>query len=313
MEPSADTDSEYRQREDYREPMTEHAAERPRFAIVMRGYDRDQVDAYLAEYERWASDAQSHIEAGEARLTAGARRVQSLEAKVADLEERSGDTLPPSVRSLGERAEQILRDAWEAAQELRSNIMSEADAEKEKARQASEDVVAAAEKQAAEVAEHARNQRDEAAQEVEEARRRVERLIKEAEEEAEAKARAIWDEAQVQLKEARKELTRLEDQRRATLDELTRLRELLESVIGNNGPHGGREPAPVPSKAERTAEVLTADTASIEGDPAADDTREASTTARTQQTRRLADGTGDKHVPRPPAASSSRKAASKGA
>src|SRR5437763_1675326 len=133
--------------------MTEHAAERPRFAIVMRGYDRDQVDAYLAEYERWASDAQSHIEAGEARLAAAARRVHSLESKVADLEERSGDTLPPSVRSLGERAEQILRDAWEAAQELRSNIVSEAEEEKDKARHASDELVAAAEGQAAEIAE----------------------------------------------------------------------------------------------------------------------------------------------------------------
>jgi ElaB/YqjD/DUF883 family membrane-anchored ribosome-binding protein len=313
MEPSGDTDSEHRHGEDYREPMTEHVAERPRFAIVMRGYDRDQVDAYLAEYERWASDAQSHIEAGEARLTAGARRVQSLEAKVADLEERSGDTLPPSVRSLGERAEQILRDAWEAAQELRANIMSEADAEKEKARQASEEVVAEAEKQAAEVAEHSRNQREEAAQEVEEARRRVERLIKEAEEEAEAKARAIWDEAQVQLKEARKELTRLEDQRRATLDELTRLRELLESVIGGNGPRGGGEPTPVPSEAERPAKVVKAETTSVERDPAADDTREATTAGATQQTPRLADETEEKFTPRPPVAGNSRKTASKGA
>jgi ElaB/YqjD/DUF883 family membrane-anchored ribosome-binding protein len=243
--------------------------------------------------------------------------VQSLEAKVADLEERSGDTLPPSVRSLGERAEQILRDAWEAAQELRANIMSEADAEKEKARQASEEVVAEAEAEAAKVAEHSRNQREEAAQEVEEARRQVERLIKEAEEEAEAKARAIWDEAQVQLKEARKELTRLEDQRRATLDELTRLRELLESVIGGNGPRGSREPAPVPSEAGRSAEVATGETSSIEPDPAGDDNREASTVAATQQTPRLADDTAEKtYAPRPPAASNSRKTAktaSKGA
>src|SRR6266576_350814 len=174
--------------------MTEQAAERPRFAIVMRGYDRDQVDAYLAEYERWAGDAQSHIEAGEARLAAAARRVHSLESKVADLEERSGDTLPPSVRSLGERAEQILRDAWDAAQELRSNIVSEAEEEREKARHASDELVASAEGQAA----------------------------------AEERAQAVWDDAQVQLSEARKDLDRLEEQRRATLDELARLRELLE-------------------------------------------------------------------------------------
>src|SRR5436309_13845419 len=102
--------------------MTEHAAERPRFAIVMRGYDRDQVDAYLAEYERWAGDAQSHIEAGESRLAAAARRVHSLEAKGADLGERPGDTRPPSVRSLAERPERSLRRAWEAGQERRSNV-----------------------------------------------------------------------------------------------------------------------------------------------------------------------------------------------
>src|SRR5436309_9529768 len=255
--------------------MTEHAAERPRFAIVMRGYDRDQVDAYLAEYERWAGDAQSHIEAGESRLAAAARRVHSLEAKVADLEERSGDTLPPSVRSLGERAEQILRDAWEAAQELRSNIVSEAEEEKEKARHASDELVAAAEGQAAEIAVTARQQREEAGKEVEQARKQVEKFIKDAEEAAEERARAVWDEAQVQLAEARQELEHLEDQREATLGELARLRELLEGVIGGgNGPRGPGESAPAPKDSPSPSAAATKETARVQRDAADDETRE---------------------------------------
>ncbi|HEX6476611.1 MAG TPA: DivIVA domain-containing protein [Acidimicrobiales bacterium] len=280
--------------------MTEHAAERPRFAIVMRGYDRDQVDAYLAEYERWAGDAQSHIEAGEARLAAAARRVHSLESKVADLEERSGDTLPPSVRSLGERAEQILRDAWEAAQELRGNIVSEAEEEREKARQASDELVAAAEGQAAEIAEDARSQRDEAGQEVERARHQVEAFIKEAEESAEERAKAVWDEAQVQLSDAREELDRLEDQRRATLGELARLRELLEGVIGGgNGPRGPGEALPPGDDSDGPVDATTRQQARVERDAADDETREV--------------GPADQGAPRQRRANGDRRPATKSA
>ncbi len=294
--------------------MTEHAAERPRFAIVMRGYDRDQVDAYLAEYERWAGDAQSHIEAGEARLAAAARRVHSLESKVTDLEERSGDTLPPSVRSLGERAEQILRDAWDAAQELRSNIVSEAEEEKEKARRAADELVAAAEGQAAEIAETARHQREEAGRELELARQQVEQLIKEAEEAAEERAQAVWDEAQVQLAEARRELEHLEDQRRATLGELARLRELLEGVIGGgNGPRGPGASAPIPKESARPADDATKETPRVQGDAADDEAREASRADTTAPMKRVSDAPTAQGAPRQRRNGGDRQAAAKSA
>jgi chromosome segregation ATPase len=293
--------------------MTEQAAERPRFAIVMRGYDRDQVDAYLAEYERWAGDAQSHIEAGEARLAAAARRVHSLESKVADLEERSGDSLPPSVRSLGERAEQILRDAWDAAQELRGNIVSEAEEEREKARHASDELVAAAEGQAAEIAEDARHQREEAGQEVDRARKQVEQFIKEAEEAAEERARAVWDEAQVQLSEARKELDRLEEQRRATLGELARLRELLEGVIGGgNGPRGPGEAVPPGGDADDSADA-TKETARVERDAEADETREVDGGGTTKRIQRVSDDTDEQPAPRQRRSNGDRRPATKSA
>ena len=85
--------------------MTENAYERPRFAVVVRGYDRTQVEAYLAEYERWASQAQAQIEAADARAATASRRVQGLETKLAELEERVGDAPPPSVKWLGDRAD----------------------------------------------------------------------------------------------------------------------------------------------------------------------------------------------------------------
>jgi len=41
--------------------MREDTFERSRFAVVMRGYDRDQVDAILEACERWAREAQAHM------------------------------------------------------------------------------------------------------------------------------------------------------------------------------------------------------------------------------------------------------------
>jgi F0F1-type ATP synthase membrane subunit b/b' len=134
--------------------MTEHATERPRFAIVVRGYDRTQVEAYLAEYERWASQAQSMIEASDARAATAGRRVQGLETKIAELEERVGDAPPPSVKWLGDRADQIILEAWGASQELRGKISAEI--------------------------EEAQRHREEAARDLEEARQHGDQLLEEA-------------------------------------------------------------------------------------------------------------------------------------
>jgi F0F1-type ATP synthase membrane subunit b/b' len=134
--------------------MTEHATERPRFAIVVRGYDRTQVEAYLAEYERWASQAQSMIEASDARAATAGRRVQGLETKIAELEERVGDAPPPSVKWLGDRADQIIHEAWGASQELRGKISAEI--------------------------EEAQRHREEAARDLEEARQHGDQLLEEA-------------------------------------------------------------------------------------------------------------------------------------
>ena len=134
--------------------MTENASERPRFAIVVRGYDRTQVEAYLAEYERWASQAQSQIEASDARAATAGRRVNGLESRLAELEERVGDAPPPSVKWLGDRADQIIQEAWGASQELRGRVNSEID--------------------------EAQRDRQEAARALEEARRHADELLEEA-------------------------------------------------------------------------------------------------------------------------------------
>jgi DivIVA domain-containing protein len=55
------------------EPMIGDEAPRPRFAVGMRGYDRAQVDAYLANAAWWANDAWG--------------RIMELEARVLELED----------------------------------------------------------------------------------------------------------------------------------------------------------------------------------------------------------------------------------
>src|SRR5437660_7814588 len=144
--------------------MTENAYERPRFAVVVRGYDRTQVEAYLAEYERWASQAQAQIEAADARAATAGRRVHGLESKLTELEERVGDAPPPSVRWLGDRADQIIREAWEASQEVRGRVNSEV--------------------------ENAQRDRREAASSLEEARRQADQLLEEAGEQRAERERA---------------------------------------------------------------------------------------------------------------------------
>src|SRR4030081_3910280 len=151
--------------------MTENAAERPRFAVVVRGYDRTQVEAYLAEYERWAGQAQSQIEASDARAATAGRRVNGLETKLGELAQRLGGGPQPSVRWFGDRADQIIREAWEASQELRGRVTAEV--------------------------EEAQRDRGEAAHTLEEARQGADQLL----EEASRRADQLLEQAEVQRAE----------------------------------------------------------------------------------------------------------------
>jgi vacuolar-type H+-ATPase subunit H len=124
------------------EQVIENGAPRPRFAVGMRGYDRAQVESYLAENARWADSAWgrirhlearvSELERGEAprlvredtdRTVDDARRtvdrfVEKVDAKAAELEEAVVKEARPQVDELRHHVEELEDDRRSALEEL---------------------------------------------------------------------------------------------------------------------------------------------------------------------------------------------------
>src|SRR5437899_20000 len=162
-----------------RRAMNEDTFGRSRFAVVMRGYDRDQVDAILEACERWAREAQAHMDGTEVRLTETDRRAEALEDRLSELESR-GDAKPPqSLQTLTERTEQLLGIAREAADELQTGVEAEARADKEQSERAAAQLREAAQARAGEIAAAAKRHQQDAAKPAHEARQLAARHIEE--------------------------------------------------------------------------------------------------------------------------------------
>src|SRR5205823_11070212 len=113
--------------ENWKEPMIGDRLERPTFAVI-RGYDRTQVDAYLAEQASWEIEARG--------------RIHELEAAVSEFED-----LAETSRSDRDRAYELLQHAQ---------------ADRDEAQRKAAEVVEAAHVRAAELYEASRLDRREA-------------------------------------------------------------------------------------------------------------------------------------------------------
>ncbi len=210
--------------------MNEDTFERSRFAVVMRGYDRDQVDSILEACERWAREAQAHMDGTDDKLTEADRRAAALEDRLAELEDRAGEA-PQSVQSLTARVQQMLDLAHEAADELRSAVQDEARTDKELAERDIARLRQAARTRADEIATAARRRLEQATPSTQAVRRQAEQHIEEGRARAAERARAIWQRAEGPISEAQRELVRLEDERQAALEELSGLQRSLEDLV----------------------------------------------------------------------------------
>ena len=210
--------------------MREDTFERSRFAVVMRGYDRDQVDAILEACERWAREAQAHMEATDAKLAEADRQAEGLEARLSELESR--DARPPrSIQALTERAEQMLNMAREAGDELQATVEAEARDDKERAGRAAAELRQGAKAKAEEIAASARRHEEELAPSTREARKQATLCIEEGRVVAAERADAVRQRAEGPIREVQKELSRLEDERKAALDELSGLQSSLDGLV----------------------------------------------------------------------------------
>jgi cell division septum initiation protein DivIVA len=185
-------------------PMEDRA---PGFDIVLRGYDRDQVDRHVGWLEGLLTQAEESTSAAEqaandARADAMAARQEAVAAK-AELERGK-----PSFDALGERIARMLALAEEEAEAMRvqarrdvQQITSDARALEARVQGQRDDVVGKAERDAYEIVAAARAQ---AEQIVAEAKRRAEAMTADAQRQLQGLS--------AQRDDIRGELTRLHQQ-----------------------------------------------------------------------------------------------------
>jgi len=98
----------------------------PEFAVAVRGYDRAQVDDYLAHLHRWLAEAEAKTATAEEAAGQAHRELAVLRRRVQQLEERSEVPVPRSMAVFGEQIGAVLQAAVEAADQLRAGADSEA-------------------------------------------------------------------------------------------------------------------------------------------------------------------------------------------
>lgn len=118
--------------------MRDEVGGRPEFTAAMRGYDRAQVDEYVAHLLTLVAEGEERVRAAESQLGFGA----------------------PA--SIGPRVTEIFDLALAEARELRERAQAEADELLADAQRRSDELVAAAERDAEAIMVQVRSQREEA-------------------------------------------------------------------------------------------------------------------------------------------------------
>lgn len=201
------------------------------FALAMRGYDRVQVDEYLAAQEGWLAEAEARIEESERTSSLAVLETEQLRQRLAQIEERDMAEPPRSIEALGERVGRILDQAWEAAEKLRTDAAEAASQQEaasaervDEAERRREEI----QREAAEALEAARRQSE---LHLEEARTKAERTSRDILADARAEAQRLVEEGVTKRDELEGEIDALNQRGETAVIELDRVKNTLEQAL----------------------------------------------------------------------------------
>lgn len=189
--------------------------ERPHFDMVLRGYDRIEVDEYIEKLLTENAALRRELESSPAPQAAPTPRPAAAQQAPASSSYYDVDT--PAEDSFGFRAEKLLRLAEREAAEMRTRATRDAEAAESSARRRAEEQLRAAEREADEI-----------------------------------RARATQEAAQLQ-KQAGQEAARVTYLHRNTKEELRRLAGLLNAELARPDPEAAQPPKAGETAAEPQA------------------------------------------------------------
>jgi DivIVA domain-containing protein len=200
------------------------------FDVVLRGYDRRQVDDYLDRVEAALNDADARHAEDAHRLTALEQQVTDMHERLADAERRAAGR-PEPVPAAGDRIAAMLRLADEEAQAMR-----------EAARDEAEQLVVQAQMRAAQETSVRSAQLDQREQDLAAAKDEVDAATVQAQRDADAIRAAAAEEADAMRLRAQEELRQLHEtgqleaaamtaEARRQVEELSRQRDAIAAQL----------------------------------------------------------------------------------
>ncbi len=211
------------------------------FDVVLRGYDRHQVEDYVERVELALGEADRlHREDGE-RIVTLEEELRAARVSLADAERRASG-MPEPLSLVGERVATVLRLAEEEADELVAHARERAEqqtAERSAALEVREAQVAGAEEEAAalrlEAQKDAAAAREQAQQEaadlVRRAKEQAEELLASAQDEAERRRRTAEEDVAILHEDARARGRALIADAEADVAELAHQRDLIAGQL----------------------------------------------------------------------------------
>ena len=228
--------------------------DRPLFATALRGYERNQVDDYLAQRDKETAGLRAELADLRAERDRAVAEAESTGKELREARAKSAHLEPAAKEdSFGFRAEKLLRIAEQEAAEIRSSASRESASIVEKARTEAEGhrheveqtlITRASllEQQAAkrsaalqereqQIADQLAAAREQAEQLQDNARRVADRLREESEEAAELTRKRAEVDARRRLDDATKEISRLSALQTDVRSELAQLAQLITTEL----------------------------------------------------------------------------------
>lgn len=257
----------------------------PLFAHAVRGYDRYQVDDYIHRLNEWATGAQARAVEAERQAAVQAELVASLQETVAALERSRPEPPDEELRQTSERTSEIIAAAVREADEIRRRAGEDAERRLDDASRQAVEVVESARRAVAVLNEEASDERRRAHLRIDDLMRAAEQdaadLRAEAARQAEAAIAAGRAEAARRMAEADEEVRRAQDaveriraERAEIVAELGRLRGAIHTLIAvdpDRSPAGELEAGGPDTDAGASASPGPAADVNLFADPVVDD------------------------------------------
>lgn len=225
----------------------------PEFAHAVRGYDRYQVDEYIARLNEWAVGAQVRAQDAERRVEEMAARSATLEKKLAQLESERTPSPEEALEAASIHAAELVAAAVREAEGIRTRATADAERRAETADREALELLDATRRSVSGLREKMVEEREAARQRadavLDEARRSAAELSSRANEDAErriadsrseasrlvAEAQAAVESLRVQIADERRQaaesVEQLRTERKEILSELNRLRGAIKVLI----------------------------------------------------------------------------------